>query len=932
MNQSPLAIERIVVPRQPEPATPFQFPVIATIAPVGAAVVMWAITRSPFALMFAALGPIVAIASLADARIQSRRRLRKEGLRFRRDLVLVTESVTAAHAHERAALDDATPAGRCLAARTGPDASRWKADSSAAVLVSLGRAVRRSELQLHGLPTAGTETGDDLDELRAVASRLGDAPVVVDARLGIGIFGHGAVATATARAVVLQLAWTLSPAEYWISAASTDSAWSWLTELPHPSGPAQHARGQAIAFGLIGSDAVVAIVALAGSRDDIAGTHRVVMAVDSSSAAIVDHPNRAMRMLVTTEAVSAEEAFGWAVSARLAAEADGIITGTRSLPASVTLASLMAGQSSTGRGLSCAFAVTDDGPLVVDLVADGPHAVIGGTTGSGKSELLTSWVLAMAAAWSPEVVNFLLCDFKGGSTFGPLERLQHTVGVITDLDEAEAQRALDSVRGELRHRERELAVCGAKDIAELAPGRLARLVVIVDEFAAMLADFPELHALFGDVAARGRALGVHLVLCTQRPAAVARDAVLANTDLRISLRVNNRADSIALVGTDDAAAISAIARGRAVVAMARDPGRVVQVALATPHDAELVSTRWPGEWHPRRPWCAPLSATIDRASLGGRVGAFGLLDLPAEQRQTAAIYDPVTNGHLIVLGAHRAGRTTALQSIAATIAGAQWVPSDAESAWDAISHANGSRPALLVLDDLDALLPRFSDEHRSAFIDRLARVMRDGPAREIRFAVSAQRLTGELQSIVSLVPSRLLLRQSNRQDHVLAGATAGTFDSTLPPGGGEWFGHRVQVAIGATLAVPRSTANAVVIDRGRPLAIVSSRPGQAVRRFAADWSVVALASIGRDSQGMLIAAGGTRTAIIGDVEQWQSSWGALGSLRSTNNVLFDGCTAADYRALTRSRELPPPITDPRAHGWLLEPDGTVSRVRLPDEV
>src|SRR5690606_26247863 len=154
----------------------------------------------------------------------------------------------------------------------------------------------------------------------------------------------------------------------------------------------------------------------------------------------------------------------------------------------------------------------------------------------------------------------------------------------TDLDPSAARRALESLRAELRHRERRLADAGVRAIDELTPGAepLPRLVVIVDEFAAMIGDFADLHALFADIAARGRSLGVHLVLCTQRPAGVLRDSVMANCTLRISLRVNNAADSSAVIGTPDAAALPARPLGRAIVSVAGGRPRRVQVAVAGP--------------------------------------------------------------------------------------------------------------------------------------------------------------------------------------------------------------------------------------------------------------------------------------------------------------------------------------------------------------
>ncbi len=105
------------------------------------------------------------------------------------------------------------------------------------------------------------------------------------------------------------------------------------------------------------------------------------------------------------------------------------------------------------------------GPHAIDLRSDGPHALVGGTTGSGKSELLQSWVLAMAAAHSPQRLNFLFVDYKGGAAFAECAHLPHAIGVVTDLSPHLVRRALKSLTAELRLREELLAAHKAKDLA-----------------------------------------------------------------------------------------------------------------------------------------------------------------------------------------------------------------------------------------------------------------------------------------------------------------------------------------------------------------------------------------------------------------------------------------------------------------------------------
>src|SRR5690606_33294925 len=119
----------------------------------------------------------------------------------------------------------------------------------------------------------------------------------------------------------------------------------------------------------------------------------------------------------------------------------------------------------------------------VDLAVEGPHALVAGTTGAGKSELLTTWVLGLALAHPPADLHVLLVDYKGGATFGALTGLPHVLGVLTDLDPGATSRALASLRAELARRERLLAAAGVRSLAEHTPGgRPPRLLIVVDEF------------------------------------------------------------------------------------------------------------------------------------------------------------------------------------------------------------------------------------------------------------------------------------------------------------------------------------------------------------------------------------------------------------------------------------------------------------------
>lgn len=227
-----------------------------------------------------------------------------------------------------------------------------------------------------------------------------------------------------------------------------------------------------------------------------------------------------------------------------------------------------------------------EGPVVVDLAADGPHALVGGTTGSGKSELLQTIVTGLAVSSPPDELAFVLVDYKGGSAFSECARLPHTVGLVTDLDAHLTSRALTSLDAEMKRRERLLAQAGARDLdgyrvaasvcRDLPP--LARLVIVVDEFKALAEEFPDFVEGLVRVAALGRSLGLHLVLATQRPAGIVTADMRANIALRIALRVRDRADSDDVIDSADAATLDPRTPGRACLRAGDHTLRTVQTA------------------------------------------------------------------------------------------------------------------------------------------------------------------------------------------------------------------------------------------------------------------------------------------------------------------------------------------------------------------
>ena len=172
--------------------------------------------------------------------------------------------------------------------------------------------------------------------------------------------------------------------------------------------------------------------------------------------------------------------------------------------------------------------VTEREVFEIDLDDDGPHGLIAGTTGSGKSELLRTLIASMAVGAGPEHLTFALVDYKGGGALDECARLPHVVGLVTDLDEQLGERALRCLEAELRHREHALRGVGlghVRDYQQLRDMRrpelepMPRLVVVIDEFATLVKALPEFVDALVSIAQRGRSLGMHLIMAaTQRPA------------------------------------------------------------------------------------------------------------------------------------------------------------------------------------------------------------------------------------------------------------------------------------------------------------------------------------------------------------------------------------------------------------------------------
>ncbi|MEN0128225.1 MAG: FtsK/SpoIIIE domain-containing protein [Brevundimonas sp.] len=578
--------------------------------------------------------------------------------------------------------------------------TRQPAFLAAALVVPLVTAAGRAARRLRS-PSADARAID----LAAVVARsaCGDAsspPIAVEAPWGhdgsLAVLGSRADALAHARSLVVGTVG--SHAQVPLVLLTRDRAgWAWSRwarddrPLPGPDEP-----GTLVVVDLRPDDADFA--AVARWRHAAPSRHRLLLVLEREhdvpawcTARVAATPGAGMS--ADRAQAQLRRAVGLASRERDSSVPDEVaLGGLPSVPVA-TPAAVAAAWASGARALRPPIGRAADGPLHLDLTEQGPHVLVGGTTGSGKSELLVTLVLSAALHHPPERLAVLLVDFKGGSGLGPVAGLPHVVDHVTDLDPASARRLLVGLGAELRRRERLLAEAGVRDVRELGRRHAPpRLLVVVDELRALVEDLPEAPAALARLAALGRALGVHLVLATQRPAGAVSADLRANVAMRIALRVNDEADSLDLVQTTAAAAISPATPGRALLRTGDGVVRTLQTARALaarrggpvrvmpPADGPV--WRLPaavsavpddvGRWvaaakaaattRPDVPWLPALPPEVRSADLGPAVPGhlhLGLGDDPDQQRRLVVHWEPA-QGHLLVVGGPRSGRTTAL--------------------------------------------------------------------------------------------------------------------------------------------------------------------------------------------------------------------------------------------------------------------------------
>ncbi|MCR5421855.1 MAG: type VII secretion protein EssC [Lachnospiraceae bacterium] len=372
----------------------------------------------------------------------------------------------------------------------------------------------------------------------------------------------------------------------------------------------------------------------------------------------------------------------------------------------------------------------EDGRIIfldIHEKAHGPHGLIAGMTGSGKSEMLQTFILSLAIRYSPEQIGFFLIDYKGGGMANMFGKLPHLLGSISNLSGNMIHRALVAIRSENVRRQRLFLKAGVNSIRDyslLYENRrvtepLVHILIIVDEFAELKKEEPDFMKELISVAQVGRSLGVHLILSTQKPAGTVDEKIFANSRFRICLRVQDKQDSNDMLHRPDAAYIAN--PGRAYLQVGNDElFDVFQVGYTMEKYRKEVNSEpeifWLDKYRRRKKlclinddskgirnrddtespvthfsgimemlcesnervnlpvisglWLPPLPKRIVLKAAAKAAGGIekydvvaGRYDAPAKQEQGDYLFNPIRNGHHVIIGSSQSGKSTFLQTV-----------------------------------------------------------------------------------------------------------------------------------------------------------------------------------------------------------------------------------------------------------------------------
>src|SRR5215207_5574773 len=653
----------------------------------------------------AALASVAAGLGLRLAERRAARRARgRERSRYLAHLRQVALQADHLAAAQLAALDHLHPDPPALwaaATRTDRLWERRPTDTDF-LTVRVGRGpvplAARARLDTSGGPLTehDPELLDAAEEVVRRTAWLPGAPVVVPLRQlrVLALTGPPERTRALARSLARELAAFHAPDDLRLAvvhAPAVRGAWAWTSRLPHTRGPAGPGRhlvavldmtepgAEATAAGLLQRSAAADVTVIwlaatiAGEPSELSMRARL----DDQGLATLLETTPGGRRVGGIRADAAEPAGCEALARHLAPLRLERPPASAPRAGPVRLLDLL--QLVDAQPLRVPVGVTASGdPLVLDLkeAADGgigPHGLVVGATGSGKSELLRTTVAGLAATHPPDQLAFVLVDFKGGAAFADLAPLPQVAGMITNLqdDLSMVDRALAALQGELARRQRLLHLAGnlpdlraytARRATDLRLEPLPWLLVVVDEFGELLAARPEFLDLFAAIGRVGRSLGMHLLLASQRLDEGRLRGLDSHLRYRICLRTFSAAESSAVLGVPDAYHLPPAPGAALLKVDAAAPAAFTAALVSTDLEA-LVGEAAGGGRPVHQVWLPPLAAGIALDPLLGPAARgwlrvpVGVVDRPLTQEQGPLVLDLSGGaGHLALVGAPRTGK------------------------------------------------------------------------------------------------------------------------------------------------------------------------------------------------------------------------------------------------------------------------------------
>ncbi len=533
----------------------------------------------------------------------------------------------------------------------------------------------------------------------------------------------------------------------------------------------------------------------------------------------------------------------------------------------------------------------------LDLVAHGPHTIVWGQTGSGKTALITTLIGSLATRYTPEQFQCVVIDFKGGLSLGRLSELPHLVGSLTDLDPHLSVRVIEGILAELRRRERLLADAGVSDIGQLPPTvACARTLIVIDEVSTLLMIVPEWASVLADLAARGRALGLHLIVSGQRVIGQIPHAVVANAPLRACLRVTAAHEATDFLPGVPSSVIESLVHkpvGTALISGVEGGYRIATVDPKMPLKPRTGVGRL--LWQPVLP-----TVIGEDHSLIDVPDALAVVDYPSEQIQQTLTLNQLPSGLCWLVGDSQKGHTSFIRR-ALESAGhdsSQLIPETAALAfhWLLVSLRLArldplGLPRLIVCDRVDRLLRDLDHEAVSWFIDSLVTLGEILGEREPGGHLLVTTLgRGDVVSALSRKASpQLALSLSRRDDWLHWGLPSSLWQQHTPPGRGIFKGASGQVVFSDAERAEKkgefSPVEPVIAEVHQGTLICPRQPPQNL-------------------------APGINVMLRGEVD---THWSAIGRAHLEGTLLISGYSSASFRSQLRFGAPFPEAPD--SHAW-----------------